>query len=62
VRDAVIRPLKRVLREWIGEAYKAAKGGRFKLRDRVIILKELVHSGLSKLVIIEAGKLVSDSL
>jgi hypothetical protein len=62
VRDAVIGPLKRVLREWISEAYKVAKGGRFKLRDRVIILEEPAHSGLSKLVIIKAGKLVSDGL
>jgi hypothetical protein len=62
VRDAVIRPLKRVLREWISEAYKVTKGRRFKLRDRVIILKEPAYSGLSKLVIIEAGKLISDSL
>jgi hypothetical protein len=62
VQDTVIGPLKRVLCEWIGEAYKVAKGGRFELRDRVIILKEPTHSGLSKLVIIKAGKLVSDSL
>jgi hypothetical protein len=62
VRDAVIGPLKRVLREWIGEAYEVAKGGRFELRDRVIILEEPAHSGLSKLVIIEAGKLVGDGL
>jgi hypothetical protein len=62
VQDAVIRPLKRVLREWIGEAYKVAKGRQFKLRDRVIILKELAYSSLSKLAIIKASKLVSDSL
>ena len=58
----MIRPLKRVLREWIGEAYEVAKGGRFKLRDRVIILKEPAHSSLLKLVIIKASKLVSNSL
>jgi hypothetical protein len=62
VQDTVIRPLKRVLCEWISEAYKVAKGGRFKLRDRVIILDKLAHSGLLKLVIIKASKLVSDSL
>ena len=57
-----MRPLKRVLREWIGEAYEVAKGGRFELRDGVIILKEPAHSSLSKLVIIRAGKLVGDGL
>jgi hypothetical protein len=62
VQDAVIRPLKRVLYKWTGEAYKIAKGWQFKLRDRVIILKELAYSSLSKLVIIKASKLVSDSL
>lgn len=55
-----MRPPKRVLREWIGEAYEVAKGGRFELRDGVIILEEPAHSGLSKLVIIKAGKLVGD--
>jgi hypothetical protein len=62
VRDAVMRPPKRVLREWIGKAYEVAKGGQFELRDELIILKEPAHSGLSKLVLIEAGKLVGDSL
>ena len=62
MRDAVKRLPKRVLREWIGEAYEVAKGRRFELKDRVIILAELAHSGLSKLVIIEASKLVSDGL
>jgi hypothetical protein len=57
-----MRPPKRVLREWIGEAYEVAKGRRFKLRDGVIILEEPAYSGLSKLVIIEAGKLVGDGL
>jgi hypothetical protein len=57
-----MRPPKRVLREWIGEAYEVAKGGRFELRDRVIILEEPAYSGLSKLVIIKAGKLVGNGL
>jgi hypothetical protein len=62
VRDAVMRPPKRVLREWIGEAYEVAKGGRFGLRDEVIILEKPAHSSLSKLVIIEVSKLVGDGL
>jgi hypothetical protein len=42
--------------------YKVAKGRQFKLKDRVIILKELAYSSLLKLIIIKASKLISNSL